>query len=264
MMTCQDPRTWKGQGKGTGNWKGKGAGKKGKGKGTGCFSCGSHSHWSGDCPQKQAGAIVEDAPESKDTDRSWNWNEDWHDDEGWFEDDWTGAVVDDTGWTYDDWSWYESDWKIEQGYVRIKAKPSTVGSQFASVMVKLGFRGCKSDSNLARDLQLQQEFSLGKELLVKITGRLERNTEASFLGRQLRNNGDSVDVFTPSKYIEDLLELYAMKRSSSSPNTGSSSLTRIVDAGSPLTDFQISNCCWQASLVSICEARLFLCCEGIE
>ena len=71
-------------------------------------------------------------------------------------------------------------------------------SHFASAMVKLGFRRCKSDSNLychksrdlyvlayvddlliAGDLQLQQEFlqSLGKELLVKITGRLEPNTE---------------------------------------------------------------------------------------
>ena len=103
--------TWKG--KGTGNWKGQSQGKKGKGKGqgkgTGCFICGSHSLCSGECSQKHVGAIVEDALESKDDDWSWNWNEDWNDEQGWNEDDWTGAVVDDTDWTYGDWSWYESE-----------------------------------------------------------------------------------------------------------------------------------------------------------
>ena len=94
---------------------------------------------------------------------------------------------------------------------------------------------------------------------MKIIGRLELSSEALFLGRRLRNNGD---VFIPPKYIKDLLELCGMNKSNFSPTTGSSSLNRIVDADSPLTDsehsnFQISNCCWQASLVSICEARLF-------
>ena len=59
---------FKGTWKRKGNWKGKGEGKdkkgnghsKGKGKGTGCFICGSQSHCSGECPQKQVGAIVED------------------------------------------------------------------------------------------------------------------------------------------------------------------------------------------------------------
>ena len=79
-------------------------------------------------------------------------------------------------------------------------------------MAKLGFRRCKSDSNLychksrdlyvlayvddllsAGDLQLQQELldPLEEELQVKITSRLELNTKASFLGRRVRNNGDS-------------------------------------------------------------------------
>ena len=128
-------------------------------------------------------------------------------------------------------------------------------------MVKLGFRCCKSDTSLyvhkardlyvlayvddlliAGDLHLQQEFleSLGKELLVKITGRLEPNTGASFLGRRLRNKGDSIDIFMPPKYIEDLLELYDMNKSYSSPTTGSSSLKRLVDADSPLSDSEHS------------------------
>ena len=71
---CKFKGTWKGKGKR--NWKGKGKGKKakgqGNGKGTGCFIRGSHSHWSGECPQKQVGAIVEDTPKSKDDDWSWN------------------------------------------------------------------------------------------------------------------------------------------------------------------------------------------------
>ena len=128
-------------------------------------------------------------------------------------------------------------------------------------MVKLGFRRCRSDSNLychksrdlyvfayvddlriAGDLQLQQEFldSLGKELPVKITGRLKPKTEASFLGRRLRNNGGSIDIFMPPKYIEDVLEFYGMNKSNFSPSTGSSSLKRIVDAASPLTDSEHS------------------------
>ena len=152
-------------------------------------------------------------------------------------------------------------WKLNKAMCGLRQSPQLCQSHFASVIVKLGFRRCKSDSNLychmsrdlyllayvddllvAGDLQLQQEFldSLGKEFLVKITGRLEPNTELSFLGRPLRrNNGDSIDIFMPPKYIGDLLELYGMKKSNesnSSPSTGSSSLKRIVGADFPLTD----------------------------
>ena len=37
--------------------------------------------------KSRVGAIVEDSPESKDDDWSWNWNEDWNGHEGWIEDD---------------------------------------------------------------------------------------------------------------------------------------------------------------------------------
>ena len=71
---------------------------------------------------------------------------------------------------------------------------------------------------------------MSKELLVKITGELKPNTEHSFLGRRLRHNGDSIDIFMPQKYIEDLLELYSMNKANSVNTTGSSSLKRIEDA----------------------------------
>ena len=118
-------------------------------------------------------------------------------------------------------------------------------------MERLGFRRCKSDSNLychksrslyvlayvddlliVGDAKLKKEFieALSKELLVKITGELRPNTEHSFLGRRLRHNGDSIDILMPQKYIEDLLELYSMNKANSVNTTGSSSLKRIEDA----------------------------------
>ena len=56
--------------------------------------------------------------------------------------------------------------------------------------------------------------SLNKELLVKITGRLEAGSEHSFLGRKLRHNGDSIDILMSQQYIEEILKLYSMNSSS--------------------------------------------------
>ena len=88
------------------------------------------------------------------------------------------------------------------------------------------------DLLIVGDAKLKKEFieALSKELLVKITGELRPNTEHSFLGRKLRHNGDSIDIFMPQKYIEDLLELYSMNKANSVNTTGSSSLKRIEDA----------------------------------
>ena len=77
-------------------------------------------------------------------------------------------------------------------------------------------------------------------MLLKITDRLDPNTEASFSGRRLRNNGDSVDILMRLKYIEELLDLYGVTKSNSSPTTGSSSLKRIVEADAPSTDSEHS------------------------
>ena len=92
---------------------------------------------------------------------------------------------------------------------RVKQSPQFWQSHSASVMKTLGFRRCKSDSNLychpskelyilayvddlllIGDAQKTKDFvdPLSKELLVKITGKLEPGTEHSFVGRKLRRN----------------------------------------------------------------------------
>ena len=138
----------------------------------------------------------------------------------------------------------------------LKQSPQLWQSHFASVMKKLGFRRCKSDSNLychssknlyvlayVDDLlivgnsELQKKFleELSKELLVKVTGHLKPDSQVSFLGRKLRHNGDSIDIFMPPDYVEDLLKIYNMQKANPAPNTGSSALKRIEDADSPLS-----------------------------
>ena len=76
---------------------------------------------------------------------------------------------------------------------------------------------------------------LSKELLVKVTGHLKPDSQVSFLGRKMRHNGDSIDIFMPPDYVEDLLKIYNMQKANSAPNTGSSALKRIEDVDSPLS-----------------------------
>ena len=142
-------------------------------------------------------------------------------------------------------------WRLNRAMYGLRQSPRLWQDHYASVMERLGFRRCKSDSNLychksrslyvlayvddlliVGDAKLKKEFieALSKELLVKITGELRPNTEHSFLGRKLRHNGDSIDILMPQKYIEDLLELYSMSKANSVNTTGSTSLKRIEDA----------------------------------
>ena len=130
-------------------------------------------------------------------------------------------------------------WRLNRAMYGLKQSPQLWQSHFASVMKKLGFRRCKSDSNLSvvGDSELQKKFleELSKQLLVKVTGHLKPDTQVSFLGRKLRHNGDSIDIFMPPDYVEDLLKIYNMQKANSAPNTGSSALKRIDDADSPLS-----------------------------
>ena len=143
-------------------------------------------------------------------------------------------------------------WRLNRAMYGLRQSPKLWQDHFATVMSRLGFRRCKSDSNLychksrslyvlayvddlliVGDAELKKEFidALSKELLVKITGELKPNTEHSFLGRKLRHNGDSIDILMPKQYIEDLLELYSMdKVKNPVDTTGSASLKRIEDA----------------------------------
>ena len=142
-------------------------------------------------------------------------------------------------------------WRLKRAMYGLRQSPKLWQDHFAATMVRLGFRRCKSDSNLychksrslyvlayvddlliVGDANLKKEFieALSKELLVKITGELKPNTEHSFLGRRLRNNGDSIDVFMPKRYIDELLELYSMEKVNQVNTTGSSSLKKIEDA----------------------------------
>ena len=137
----------------------------------------------------------------------------------------------------------------------LKQSPQLWQSHFAAVMKKFGFRRCKSDSNLychpskelyvlayvddlliIGNLEKSKEFveQLKKELLVKITGKLEPGTEHSFLGRRLRHNGDSVDILMSQQYLEELLDLCKMNSANPVNTTGSAALKRIHDADCPL------------------------------
>ena len=137
---------------------------------------------------------------------------------------------------------YKCLWKLNRAMCGLKQSPRLWQDHFATVRENLGFRRCKSESNLychksrslyvlayvddlliVGDPKLKKEFidPLSKELLVKITGELKPNTEHSFLGRKLRHNGDSVDILMPSSYIEELLELYGMSKSNIVNATGS-------------------------------------------
>ena len=122
-------------------------------------------------------------------------------------------------------------WRLNRAMYGLRQSPKLWQEHFATVISKLGFRRCKSDSNLychksrslyvlayiddlliVGDAKLKKEFidALSKELLMKIIGELKPNTEHSFLGRKLRHNGDSIDILMPKQYIENLLELYSM------------------------------------------------------
>ena len=147
-------------------------------------------------------------------------------------------------------------WKLNRAMYGLKQSPRLWQEHFAKTMQKLGFRRCKSDSNLychsskqlyvlayvddlmiVGDPEQSKAFidSLNKELLVKITGRLEAGSEHSFLGRKLRHNGDSIDILMSQQYIEEILKLYSMNSSSNIVNTtGSSALKRAQDSDTPL------------------------------
>ena len=98
----------------------------------------------------------------------------------------------------------------------IETGSEIVPEHFAEVMTsRMGFRRCKSDSNLychelgrlyvlayVDDLlvvgtdEMRKDFmsKLSEEVLPKETGKLVPGTEHTFLGRRLRHNGDSIDV----------------------------------------------------------------------
>ena len=163
----------------------------------------------------------------------------------------------------------------------LKQSPSLWQEHYASVMKSLGFRRYKSDPNLychsskqlyvlayvddlliAGDSEKAQEFIevLNKELLVQVTANLDAGTEANFLGRRLRPNGDSIDLFTPQTYMDELLALYSMKDSNCVSATGTASLKRLEGSDQALDKTEHAkyrtavgkfNCCEWHSFVLI-------------
>ena len=146
-------------------------------------------------------------------------------------------------------------WKLNKAMYGLKQSPRLWQEHFAKVMAKLGFRRCKSDGNLychsskqlyvlayvddlliVGDSEQSKSFTeaLGKELLVKIIGSLEPGTEHSFLGRRLKHNGDSIDMFMSQGYIEELLKIYQMESANNVNTTGTTALKRMQDADTPL------------------------------
>lgn len=63
------------------------------------------------------------------------------------------------------------------------------------------------------DDPLIEEFikKLSEEVLLKVEGHLTPGTSATFLGRALRHNGDSIDISMSGEYIDKLLDMYGMK-----------------------------------------------------
>eukprot|EP00439_Symbiodinium_sp_Y106_P016692 s1580_g2.t1 len=146
-------------------------------------------------------------------------------------------------------------WRLNKAMYGLKQSPRLWQEHYASVMKSLGFRRYKSDPNLychsskqlyvlayvgdlliAVDSEKAQEFieALNKEFLVKVTANLDAGTEASFLGRRLRHNGDSIDVFMPQTYVDELLALHSMKDSNCVSTTGTASLKRLDDSDQAL------------------------------
>ena len=97
----------------------------------------------------------------------------------------------------------------------LKQSPALWQSHFQNIMAKLGMKRCKTDANLychdsrslyARcyvddilvcgDGPLTDEFikSLSEEVLLKVEDHLTAGTSATFFGRMLRHNGDSIDI----------------------------------------------------------------------
>ena len=144
-------------------------------------------------------------------------------------------------------------WRLNKAMYGLKQSPRLWQEHYASVMKSLGFRCCKSDPNLychsskqlyvlayvddlliAGDSDKAQEFieALNKELLVKVTAKLDAGT--GFLGRRLRHNGDSIDLFMPQTYVDELLALYSMKDSNCVSTMGTASLKRLKDSDQAL------------------------------
>ena len=112
----------------------------------------------------------------------------------------------------------------------------------------MGFRRCKSDSNLychesgrryvlayVDDLlvvgtdEMCKDFmsKLSEEVLLKETGKLVPRTEHTFLGRRLRHNGDSIDVCMSQTYIDAILDLYGTQNAKPA-TTGSVTIAKTV------------------------------------
>ena len=74
-----------------------------------------------------------------------------------------------------------------------------------------------------------------------MTAELRSGTDASFLGRKLRHNGDGIDMFMPQMFIDELLALYNVKDSNSANTTGSASLKRLEDSDLALDPTEHAN-----------------------
>ena len=120
-------------------------------------------------------------------------------------------------------------WKLKKAMYGLRQAPKLWQEHFAEVM---SFRRCKSDPNLychesdrlyvlayVDDLlvvgteEMRKDFmsKLSEEVLLKETGKLMPGTEHTFLGRRLRNNGDSIDACMSQNYIDAILDLYGMQ-----------------------------------------------------
>eukprot|EP00435_Cladocopium_sp_Y103_P040930 s145_g11.t1 len=113
-------------------------------------------------------------------------------------------------------------------------------------MAKLGMKRCKTDANLychevcpvlrvCGDDPLIDEFikKLSEEVLLKVEGHLTPGTSATFLGRTLRRNGDSIDISISGEYVDKMLDMYGMKNCEPVQTTGSTT-TKMTEFPQPL------------------------------
>eukprot|EP00438_Fugacium_kawagutii_P000228 Skav212273 [mRNA] locus=scaffold732:198163:199647:- [translate_table: standard] len=123
-------------------------------------------------------------------------------------------------------------WKLRRALYGLRNAPRLWQDHFASVMQSNDFSRCKSDPNLyvhktkklyvlayvddlmvfGSDEDVKQLYAdLSKDLLVKQTGELSEGNTVTFLGRQIKRNSDSIELFMKPEYVDNMLEAMDMK-----------------------------------------------------
>ena len=149
-------------------------------------------------------------------------------------------------------------WKLKKALYGLRGAPLAWNKHVTDVLVnQLNFRQCLTDACLfihdtkkiylllyVDDLLLLTETQdhsdwffaeLGKQVLLKHTGKLEANKTVRFLGRQLTHRGDNILVRPLATYIDTMLDLYNLKDCRPLTTTGTTLTKRPTDGDEELS-----------------------------